>query len=498
MSVHIIAADTTSKLIEVMIRSSTTGQGLTGVAFGSVTAYYIRSGANANVAITTCAAANLGTYYNSGAAGTGGGWHEVDATHQPGLYQFSVPDAALATAAGVTKVTISFSITGAIDHRSEVVLADKFRGVAGPTALPGAAAEAAGGLYTRGTGAGQINQPANGQVDANAVKLGGTSQTGRDVGLSVLLATDQAVNVTKWGGAVLPTAFNLNANQHVIVDSGTVTTLTNLPAITAGWLTATGIAASALNGKGDWLLSSSYTSPTGAAVNVTQWGGSALPTAFAVSDKTGFSLATAPPTAVAIRQEMDANSTKLANLDATVSSRATAASLSTAQGTLTKVETMLVLAGAVYRFTADSLSLSPAGGSGLTAQQTRDAMKLAPSAGEPAVGSVDYVLAALPQPGDIDEQLSETHGEGSWEGGSGTNGTGAVNTPIVIKDVDGAPMDGVEVTVTSDEAGEHAVAGPLYTDALGTVTVRLDAGTYYAWVQRSGYNFVNPTTVTVE
>jgi hypothetical protein len=45
---------------------------------------------------------------------------------------------------------------------------------------------------------------------------------------------------------------SLAANQHVIVDSGTVTTLTNLPAITAGWLTATGIAASALNGKGDW------------------------------------------------------------------------------------------------------------------------------------------------------------------------------------------------------------------------------------------------------
>ena len=32
----------------------------------------------------------------------------------------------------------------------------------------------------------------------------------------------------------------------------TVTTLTNLPAITANWLTATGIAASALDGKGDW------------------------------------------------------------------------------------------------------------------------------------------------------------------------------------------------------------------------------------------------------
>ena len=70
----------------------------------------------------------------------------------------------------------------------------------GLTALPNAAAEAAGGLYTRGTGAGQINQATNGNIDANAVKLGGTTQTGRDVGLSVLLAADQAVNCTKWNG----------------------------------------------------------------------------------------------------------------------------------------------------------------------------------------------------------------------------------------------------------------------------------------------------------
>ena len=57
------------------------------------------------------------------------------------------------------------------------------------------------------------------------------------------------------GLAIVGSAMALAASQHVIVDSGTVTTvttLTNLPAITAGWLTATGIAATALNGKGDW------------------------------------------------------------------------------------------------------------------------------------------------------------------------------------------------------------------------------------------------------
>ncbi len=61
------------------------------------------------------------------------------------------------------------------------------------------------------------------------------------------------------------TGVTLAASQHVIVDSGTVTTLTNLPSITAGWLTAAGITAGALNGKGDWLLSSGYTAPPSAA-----------------------------------------------------------------------------------------------------------------------------------------------------------------------------------------------------------------------------------------
>lgn len=44
------------------------------------------------------------------------------------------------------------------------------RALAG-TALPDAAAEAAGGLYTRGSGAGQINQANNGLIDADALRI---------------------------------------------------------------------------------------------------------------------------------------------------------------------------------------------------------------------------------------------------------------------------------------------------------------------------------------
>lgn len=50
---------------------------------------------------------------------------------------------------------------------TSINLNDAVRG--GMTALPDAAAEASGGLYTRGTGAGQINQTANGSSDATAV-----------------------------------------------------------------------------------------------------------------------------------------------------------------------------------------------------------------------------------------------------------------------------------------------------------------------------------------
>lgn len=78
----------------------------------------------------------------------------------------------------------------------------------GLTAMPNVASGSAGAIVTSGTGTAQIS------VASGLVTLAGVTHT----------------------GAVIPT----------------VTTLTNLPAITSNWLTAAGIAASALNGKGDW------------------------------------------------------------------------------------------------------------------------------------------------------------------------------------------------------------------------------------------------------
>jgi hypothetical protein len=58
------------------------------------------------------------------------------------------------------------------------------------------------------------------------------------------------------------------------------------------------------------------------------------------------------------------------------------------------------------------------------------------------------------------------------------------------------PLDGVDVWITTDEAGENIVARS-YTDASGQVTFMLDAGDYYLWKQLGGYTFTNPEEITV-
>lgn len=78
----------------------------------------------------------------------------------------------------------------------------------------------------------------------------------------------------------------------------------------------------------------------------------------------------------------------------------------------------------------------------------------------------------------------------------GLSGAGAEEHEMTIDDGSN-PIDGAEVWVSTDLAGTNVVAGTLTTDASGNVTFMLDAGSYYAWVQKAGYNFSNPTSFTV-
>jgi len=111
---HTILKGTSSKIIEVILRDSSTGAGKTAVAYTDVTASYVREGSTRTA--ITLAAGTAGDSYSSGK------WCEVDATNCPGLYQLHLPDAALAT--GVNAVTTTMIASGVIDKVVRISLLD--------------------------------------------------------------------------------------------------------------------------------------------------------------------------------------------------------------------------------------------------------------------------------------------------------------------------------------------------------------------------------------
>ena len=138
---------TTSEILLIFIQdsASTTGAGKTGLAHNTagLTAYYTRSNSTSATAISLVTMA-LGTY-------TSGGFREVDATNQPGWYQFCPPNGVFTSgrmtsihlqgASGMAPCPIAIELT-ASDNQ------DGVRG--GLTALPNANASSAGGLIVLG------------------------------------------------------------------------------------------------------------------------------------------------------------------------------------------------------------------------------------------------------------------------------------------------------------------------------------------------------------
>lgn len=163
-----IKKGTTSKRLPVFIKDPavTTGAGKTGLLFNTATLkfYYWRENTgNAGGVSVTLFTATRGTF-------TAGGFIEIDSTNLPGWYEIGIPDAALATGANWVLLELWNAGGAPVNIFVQLIdydLQDTVR--LGLTALPNAAAEAAGGLYTRGAGAGQINQSANGQIDSKTV-----------------------------------------------------------------------------------------------------------------------------------------------------------------------------------------------------------------------------------------------------------------------------------------------------------------------------------------
>lgn len=90
--------------IPVILLSTTDSQGLTGVAAGSVTAYYSRDGGTA-VAITVT-----------------GNWAEISAANMPGTYDLTLPNGMWAS--GANYVVLNLRATGAYHFNEKFTLAD--------------------------------------------------------------------------------------------------------------------------------------------------------------------------------------------------------------------------------------------------------------------------------------------------------------------------------------------------------------------------------------
>lgn len=174
-----IVKDTTSFIDYIVLIDSTTGLPKTGLAYTDITGSYVRTGGS-RTAITMATLAAANSAYSSG------GFKEVDATNQPGLYRVDWPDAALAT--GSDKVIFSLKAAGVRTEHKEYRLISWDRQIA---ILPNVASAGSGGLITRGTGTGQLNV-ADGRADADVLYYKGTTIAAPTV------AGLPDVNVTKW------------------------------------------------------------------------------------------------------------------------------------------------------------------------------------------------------------------------------------------------------------------------------------------------------------
>jgi len=90
----------------------------------------------------------------------------------------------------------------------------------------------------------------------NVTKVAGTTQTARDLGAQLdATVSSRMATYTQPTGFLAATFPSGTVASTTNITAGTITTttnLTNLPSIPANWITAAGITAAALNGKGDW------------------------------------------------------------------------------------------------------------------------------------------------------------------------------------------------------------------------------------------------------
>lgn len=283
-----IKPGSTSQTVYVFVEdsSSTVGAGLTGLAYNtaSLTAYYVRPLGSAT-AITLATQTVTGAY-------SSGGFVEVSSSNVPGLYRLDLPDAVLAT--GVRSVVVMLKgatnmapVRLEIDLNAEVNVTHFAGSTASTydgTAQAGASStitlqsgsSSTDNLYrgrkvtlVGGTGAGQSRwvtayvgstlvatvYPAwtttpdstsqyifEDTADANVTHVGGTAQTARDLGASVLLSSGTGPGQVKLSnGYVAPNWADVaNATSTVALTNTTFSTTQAVASVTGAVGSVTG------------------------------------------------------------------------------------------------------------------------------------------------------------------------------------------------------------------------------------------------------------------
>lgn len=231
MAKYSLVGGTTSKIAQLFIQdsSSTTGAGLAGLTNNSsgLKCHYIRDKDSASVAVAITSAA-IGTF-------TSGGFIEVESSAMPGVYQFGVPNAAVsANATSVIFYMFGATNMAPLPFELEITKTDNQDAVrGGMTALPNAAAQAANGLPTAGTGAFQISTSAGmvlvqrgsaaGQIDATSgIVNSNLTQT-----LGVTITSSAGYVPIDWGVMV-------NKTAAIALTNTTISVTQTVSAVTAG------------------------------------------------------------------------------------------------------------------------------------------------------------------------------------------------------------------------------------------------------------------------
>jgi len=197
------------------------------------------------------------------------------------------------------------------------------------------------------------------ELDANSTKL-------------AAIVTDTNELQLNQGNWLTASGFStFNPVTDTVANVTAVTNAVTLPIIPNNWISAAGVVTGALNGKGNWNIGKTGYSltqafPTNFAdLSITATTG--LTSVGINNDKTGYSISGTKTTLDSLND---------LNASAIVSNGA----ITTSAGAVANVTTTTNLTN----------------GSGLTAQQVRDSLKLAPSAGIAATGSIDDNINKLP------------------------------------------------------------------------------------------------------